>query len=57
MSSAAPIISVPLANLFGYAIDLRSLTGRRGVHFMHFLKYQQIPEKVMEKELDSIRGY
>jgi elongation factor G len=48
---------VPLANLFGYATDLRSLTGGRGAHFMHFLKYQQIPEKVMQKELESIRGY
>jgi elongation factor G len=48
---------VPLANLFGYATSLRSLTGGRGVHFMQFTKYQPIPEKVMEKELDSIRGY
>jgi elongation factor G len=47
----------PLANLFGYATNLRSLTGGRGVHFMQFHKYEQIPEKVMEKELDSIRGY
>ena len=47
----------PLANLFGYATTLRSLTGGRGVHFMQFHKYEQIPEKVMEKELDSIRGY
>jgi elongation factor G len=48
---------VPLANLFGYATSLRSLTGGRGVHFMQFEKYQPVPEKVMEKELDSIRGY
>jgi elongation factor G len=47
----------PLANLFGYATTLRSLTGGRGVHFMQFHKYEQIPEKVMQKELDSIRGY
>jgi len=48
---------VPLANLFGYATALRSLTSGRGVHFMQFHKYQQIPEKVMQKELDAIRGY
>jgi len=48
---------VPLANLFGYATALRSLTSGRGVHFMQFEKYQPVPEKVMEKELDSIRGY
>jgi len=48
---------VPLANLFGYATSLRSLTGGRGVHFMQFEKYQPVPEKVMEKELDAIRGY
>ena len=48
---------VPLANLFGYATALRSLTGGRGVHFMQFEKYQPVPEKVMEKELESIRGY
>jgi len=48
---------VPLANLFGYATALRSLTGGRGVHFMQFHKYQQVPEKVLQKELESIRGY
>ncbi len=48
---------VPLANLFGYATALRSLTGGRGVHFMQFTKYQQVPEKVMQKELENIRGY
>ncbi|MEJ2354591.1 MAG: elongation factor G [candidate division WOR-3 bacterium] len=47
----------PLANLFGYATTLRSLTGGRGVHFMQFNKYEQIPEKIMQKELDVIRGY
>ncbi len=47
----------PLSNLFGYATTLRSLTGGRGVHFMQFHNYEQIPEKVMQKELDSIRGY
>jgi elongation factor G len=47
----------PLANLFGYATDLRSLTSGRGVHFMQFHKYEQIPEKVLQKDLESIRGY
>jgi elongation factor G len=46
-----------LVPLFGYATDLRSLTGGRGVHFMQFHKYEQIPEKVLQKELESIRGY
>ncbi len=47
----------PLANLFGYATDLRSLTSGRGVHFMQFHKYERIPEKVLQKDLESIRGY
>jgi len=47
----------PLSNLFGYATTLRSLTGGRGIHFMQFHKYEQIPDKVMQKELDTIRGY
>ncbi|MEO0293590.1 MAG: elongation factor G [candidate division WOR-3 bacterium] len=44
---------IPLANLFGYATDLRSLTGGRGVYFMEFHKYEKVPEKVMEKEVEA----
>ena len=48
---------VPLSNLFGYATTLRSLTSGRGVHHMQFEKYQPLPEKILKKRLQEIRGY
>ncbi len=48
---------VPLANLFGYATTLRSLTSGRGVHHMQFEKYQPMEEKIFEKKLKELRGY
>lgn len=48
---------VPLANLFGYATTLRSLTSGRGVHHMQFHKYEPVSEKILEKRLKEIRGF
>ncbi|MBQ3185737.1 MAG: elongation factor G, partial [Firmicutes bacterium] len=40
---------VPLAEMFGYATDLRSKTQGRGVYSMQFHHFDKIPESVREK--------
>ncbi len=38
--------NVPLAEMFTYANDLRSLTGGRGMYTMRFSHYEQVPHKI-----------
>jgi elongation factor G len=40
---------VPLANLFGYATDLRSFTQGRGNYSMQFSHYAQTPKSIVEE--------
>ncbi len=47
--------TVPLANMFGYATDLRSNTQGRGTFSMEFQKYEQVPANV-EKEIIEKAG-
>jgi elongation factor G len=44
---------VPLAEMFGYATDLRSRTQGRGNYSMFFEKYQQVPKSVQDKIVNS----
>ena len=37
---------VPLAEMFGYATELRSLTQGRGVYSMQLARYEPVPEKI-----------
>ena len=46
---------VPLANMFGYATDLRSNTQGRGTFSMEFAKYEQVPSNV-EAEIVAKAG-
>ena len=46
---------VPLANMFGYATDLRSNTQGRGTFSMEFHNYEQVPANV-EKEIIEKSG-
>ena len=39
---------VPLAEMFGYATDLRSMSQGRAVYTMEFLKYNEVPNNVAE---------
>ena len=47
----AQVISalVPLANMFGYINDLRSMTQGRGIYTMEFSNYQEVPKAVQEQ--------
>ena len=44
---------VPLAEMFGYATDLRSKTQGRGNYSMFFEKYEPVPKSVQVKVLSS----
>ncbi|MGB4503740.1 MAG: elongation factor G [Syntrophaceticus sp.] len=47
---------VPLAEMFGYATELRSLTQGRGSYVMQYDHYEQAPAEVVE-QLFKARGY
>ena len=51
MAAGAQIIRgfVPLAEMFGYATDLRSKTQGRGVYTMQFHHFDRIPDSIREK--------
>jgi len=40
---------VPLAEMFGYATDLRSITQGRGNYTMQFSHYEELPKSIYEK--------
>ena len=46
---------VPLAEMFGYATDLRSATQGRGTFAMHFSHYAQAPRNVQEEIIAKAR--
>ncbi len=47
---------VPLAEMFGYATILRTLSQGRGVFSMEFLKYDSVPPKVSKGIIARIEG-
>jgi elongation factor G len=50
--------NVPLAEMFGYATDLRSRTQGRGVYTMEPSHYAEVPKNVQEQLATSrSRGY
>ncbi|MCW3044360.1 MAG: translation elongation factor [Actinobacteria bacterium] len=48
---------VPLAEMFGYATDLRSRTQGRATYTMQFHSYQEVPASLGEQIVKKIRGY
>lgn len=47
---------VPLANMFGYATDLRSMSQGRAVYSMEFEKYDEIPKNIAEEIIAKVQG-
>ena len=47
---------VPLAEMFGYASDLRSLTSGRGTFTMHFEHYESVPYALSEEIVERRRA-
>lgn len=47
---------VPLAEMFGYATDLRSRTQGRATYTMQFDSYQQVPESIAQEIIARVRG-
>ena len=47
---------VPLAEMFGYATDLRSRTQGRASYTMHFLRYEETPASVSEEVIARVQG-
>jgi elongation factor G len=47
---------VPLAEMFGYATDLRSRTQGRATYTMQFHSYQQVPDSIATEIVARVRG-
>jgi elongation factor G len=47
---------VPLADMFGYATDLRSRTQGRATYSMQFHSYQEVPESIAREIVARVRG-
>ena len=47
---------VPLAEMFGYATDLRSMTQGRAIYTMQFDHYEQVPKSVQEEIINQTAG-
>jgi len=56
--SGAQVITaeVPLAEMFGYATDLRSLTQGRAVFTMQFARYEEVPRNISEQIVAKVKG-
>ena len=48
---------VPLAEMFGYATDLRSRTQGRGTYSMQFSHFEEVPKNVAEAVIEKRKGY
>ncbi|MFA5113581.1 MAG: elongation factor G [Candidatus Margulisiibacteriota bacterium] len=44
---------VPLANMFGYATDVRSLSQGRGTYTMEFSEYREVPKNIAEQLIEK----
>lgn len=50
-------VTVPLAEMFGYATRLRSLSQGRAVFTMEFDHYEKVPENISEGLIAKLRGF
>ena len=47
---------VPLAEMFGYATELRSRTQGRATYTMQFNSYREIPQSIADDVVATVRG-
>src|SRR5689334_19207153 len=47
---------VPLAEMFGYETDLRSMSQGRAASTMHFYRYEEAPKSVSEEVIAKVQG-
>ncbi len=47
---------VPLAEMFGYATEMRSRTQGRATYTMHFARYEEMPRTVSEEIVARVQG-
>lgn len=47
---------VPLAEMFGYATRLRSLTQGRAIYTMQFHHYDEVPQQIADMIIEKVRG-
>src|SRR5439155_16905512 len=47
---------VPLAEMFGYATEMRSRTQGRASYSMHFARYEEAPRSVAEEIIARVQG-
>jgi elongation factor G len=53
----AIMVTVPLADMFGYATRLRSLSQGRATFTMEFAHYEKVPENISEELIAKLRGF
>jgi elongation factor G len=56
MGIAKVTSKVPLATMFGYATDIRSMTQGRGIFSMEFSHYEEVPRSVAEPIIAKNKG-
>jgi len=46
-------VEVPLAEIYGYATTLRSMTQGKGMHTQKFVRYEEVPGDIMQKIVED----
>jgi elongation factor G len=47
---------VPLAEMFGYSTQLRSMTQGRAIFTMQFAYYEEVPQNISDLIIEKIKG-
>ncbi len=47
---------IPLAETFGYATNIRSMSQGRATHTLQYFHYEAVPPEIMERIIGRITG-